>query len=65
MSNSSDTSSPVVSSHVSLCDEGEDGVAEDDGSWAKNGAGDEMLEQLKVLEPSDRVRELQTILRDR
>jgi uracil phosphoribosyltransferase len=49
---------------VSLCDEGEDGAAEDDGSWAKNGAGDAMLEQLKVLEPSDRVRELQTIIRD-
>lgn len=65
MSNSSDSSSPVVSSHVSLCGEGEEGGAEEDGSWTKGSAGDEMLAQLKVLEPSDRVRELQTILRDR
>ena len=67
MSNSSDSSSPVVSSHVSLSGEGEDGAAEEDGSsWGpSDGAGDAMSEQLKVLEPSDRMRELQTIIRDR
>ena len=68
MSNSSDSSSPVASSHVSLCGEGEEGAVEDDG-WAlggQEGARLEVFEEhLKVLEPSDRVRELQTILRDR
>ena len=49
----------MASSHVSLCGEGEEGAAEDD--WT-DGA---LFEQLMVLESSDRVRELQTILRDR
>ena len=67
MSNSSDSSSPVVSSHVSLCGEGEEGAAEEDSWLGENGGGArlDVFDQLKVLEPSDRLRELQTILRDR
>ena len=56
MSDSSDSLSPVDSSHTSLGD----GEEEEDG-WA----GLEGGQQLKILEASDHVRELQTIIRDR
>ena len=63
MSNSSESCSPVGSNHVSLCDEDEEGGgAVDDDCWAGNGHS---LDRLKVLDPSDQVRELQTIIRDR
>ena len=63
MSNSSDSCSPADSSHTSLGDEGE-GAAEEDG-WNVQVGGQQLLHQLKVLKASDRVRELQTIIRDR
>ena len=59
MSNSSDSCSPVASAHTSLGDE--EGDAELQGwSWE-----DSLDHQLKVLEPSDQMKELQTIIRDR
>jgi uracil phosphoribosyltransferase len=66
MSNSSDgCTSPAVSSLASLSGEGEDqetGLEED---WAAvGGSGQATFERLKVLDPSDRVRELQTVIRD-
>ena len=61
MSNSSDSYSPVDSKHTSLGDEGE---GEED-SWGSGVEGGQLFSQLKVLEASDHVRELQTIVRDR
>lgn len=58
MSNSSDSLSPIDSSHTSLGDEG------DGDGWGGLEDG-QLLQQLKVLEASDHVRELQTIIRDR
>lgn len=72
MSNSSDSSSPVVSSRVSLSGEGEcyGGGEEEEDEWMMDGGSGRnaavgLFDQLKVLESSDRVRELQTIIRDR
>lgn len=59
MSDSSDSLSPVDSSHTSLGD----GEEEEEG-WVGLEGG-QLLQQLKVLEASDHVRELQTIIRDR
>ena len=64
MSNSSDSCSPVDSSHTSLGDEGE-GAAEEEDGWSLEVGGQQLLHQLKVLEASDRIRELQTIIRDK
>ena len=52
------------SSHTSLGDEGE-GAAEEEDGWSLEVGGQQLLHQLKVLEASDRIRELQTIIRDK
>lgn len=58
MSDSSDSLSPVDSSHTSL------GDGEEVDGWGGLEDG-QVLQQLKVLEASDHIRELQTIIRDR
>lgn len=72
MSNSSDSSSPVDSKHASLCDEpADDGGGtdhRDSDNWTcglETRISDGLFKQLKVIEQSDQVRELQTIIRDR